>query len=168
MVSIKSGRRACYVWGLILIAIRQSILGGGTLWLPAFVRRREIGRDRVERGLDKARRPIKWIDRLLKPRLTGVAAGKASRWAISVTAALLAIAFFPLNLIPYAVTVPALGVLALGRAHRVRPPSGPDRIRLFGSNGLPAIQRLLTDRSAPFGGGISLIPRRNHAVPPPV
>lgn len=99
---------------LILLAVGQSVLGGGPLWMPAVVRRRKIGREKLRRGLAIARAPLEWIDALLRPRLKIFVVGRLNRWIVTLDAVLLAIAFFPLDLIPYAVTAPAFGVLALG------------------------------------------------------
>jgi hypothetical protein len=99
---------------LILLAAGQSLAGGGALWMPQFVRRREIGRAKFETGVDKARGWTGWIDRLLKPRLEVLVAGNAQRWTIMVAATIFAVTFYPLAFVPYGVTVPALGVLALG------------------------------------------------------
>lgn len=99
---------------LILITIGQSLVGGGTLWMPDFVRRREIGRVRFDRIIEKARPWVTWVDRLLKPRLTTLVAGRTQRWTVSVAAALLAVTFYPLAFVPFGVNAPALGVLALG------------------------------------------------------
>lgn len=99
---------------LILLAVIQSFLGGGSLWMPDFVRRRKIGRKKFEKAVEKSRPWVEWVDRLLKPRLTALTAGAAQRWTIAVAAALLAITFYPLAVVPYGVTAPALGVLALG------------------------------------------------------
>lgn len=99
---------------LILLVIGQSMVGGGTLWMPDFVRRREISRDKFDRSLQKSRPWIGWVDGLLKPRLTALAAGRTKRWIIAAAAALLAVTFYPLAFVPFGVTAPALGVLALG------------------------------------------------------
>lgn len=99
---------------LILIAIGQSFMGGGALWMPDFVRRREIRRETFDRSIETARPWIAWVDRLLKPRLTALVAGRTQRCTISVAAALLAVTFYPLAFVPFGVNAPALGVLALG------------------------------------------------------
>ena len=99
---------------LILIVIAQSFLGGGSLWLPGFVARRKLDRDRFEKAIERSRPWVERVDRLLKPRLTALAAGRNQRWAISAAAAILAITFYPLAFVPFGVNVPALGVLALG------------------------------------------------------
>lgn len=99
---------------LVLIAIGQSFVGGGTLWMPDAVRRREMEREKFDKALKKSRPWLEWVDRLLRPRLPALSAGRANRWIISIAAALLAVTFYPLAFVPWGVTAPALGVLAFG------------------------------------------------------
>ncbi|MFP4537677.1 MAG: exopolysaccharide biosynthesis protein [Dichotomicrobium sp.] len=98
----------------VLISIAQTLAGRGTLWAPEFVRRFEISRDRFERGVEKARPWIRWSDRLLKRRLTILLEGGASRFAILVSAALLALSLYPLAFVPFGANAPGLGLLAFG------------------------------------------------------
>ena len=52
-----------------LIAI-QIILGRDTLWLPGFLRRREMKKQRLDNALSWLRQPAGWIDRISSERLT--------------------------------------------------------------------------------------------------
>ena len=99
---------------LIVVVIVQSFVGGGSLWLPRFIRHRKLERRRFERSIEKARPWVEWIDGLLKPRLIAVVGGRTQRWTISAAAMLLALAYYPLAFVPWGVTAPALGVLAFG------------------------------------------------------
>lgn len=99
---------------LVLIAVAQSVLGGGPLWFPQSVRQLGVRRQRFERGVRKVRLWLEWIDRLLRPRLLPLSAGSANRAIITAAATLLALSFFPLALMYLPATVPAVGILALG------------------------------------------------------
>lgn len=99
---------------LIIVAIIQSFAGGGRLWLPGFVRRSQLSRERFDKGIEKARPWIARVDRLLKPRLTVLMAGRAQRWAVAGATVLLALTFYPLAFVPFGVNAPAVGVLAFG------------------------------------------------------
>lgn len=105
---------ASLVASLIIVAIVQSLAGGGELWLPGFVRRWQLSRNRIDKIIDKARPWVARVDRLLKPRLMVLVAGRVQRWAIAGTAALLALTFYPLEFVPFGVNAPAAGVLAFG------------------------------------------------------
>lgn len=99
---------------LILIAIGQSLAGGGALWMPEFVRKQEFQRQKFNQAIQKTRPWIQWVDYLVRSRLTFLACGPINHWVISVAAAFLALTFYPLEIIPWGVTAPALGVLAFG------------------------------------------------------
>lgn len=99
---------------LSLLAIGQSAGGGGSLRLPRFVRRREIGRERFRRGIDAARPWARRADRLFGPRLGRLSRGRAGRLGVSLSAAVLALALYPLAFVPFGANAPGLGLLALG------------------------------------------------------
>lgn len=52
-----------------LIAI-QIVLGRDALWLPGFLRRREMKKQRLDKALSWLRKPAGWIDRISSERLT--------------------------------------------------------------------------------------------------
>lgn len=99
---------------LTLVAIVQWLRGGRSLWLPGFVRRRSLGRRRFERGIEAVRPWIRWIDRLLRPRLHVLVSGRAQRLAVVGTAAVLALLLYPLAFIPFGANAPGAGLLVLG------------------------------------------------------
>ena len=101
---------------LILIAIFTSIAGGDALWAPEFVRRREIDRTRYRNGLERGRRWLGRVDRLLKPRLRPLVETRAARAVLIACAGALAVTFYPLAFVPWGVTAPAFGALAIGLA----------------------------------------------------
>jgi hypothetical protein len=51
-----------------LIAI-QIVIGRETVWLPKFIRRRSIGKERIQKALGYLRRPAAFIDRVTGKRL---------------------------------------------------------------------------------------------------
>lgn len=58
------------VGGLIiaLIAI-QMVFGRDHVWLPGWLMERSIDRQKYDRAMDFLRRPVRWLDRIAKPRL---------------------------------------------------------------------------------------------------
>ncbi len=52
-----------------LIAV-QIVLGRDTLWLPGFLTRREMKKERLEKALSWLRKPAGWIDKLSAERLS--------------------------------------------------------------------------------------------------
>lgn len=102
---------------LVLLAVAQAFFSeGGGIWIPSFLSERKVEADKVEKSVEKARPYAKRVDSWLKPRLEFLTGGRAQRVAIAVAAALLAITFYPMAVVPWGVTAPAIGVMALGLA----------------------------------------------------
>jgi len=99
---------------LILVAIGQNLVGGGSLWVPGFVRKRKFSRDKLMTGIKKARPWLQKADGILTQRLTILSTGSVTQTAISIATAILAAAFYATALIPFGVTVPAIGVVCFG------------------------------------------------------
>ncbi|HET7410575.1 MAG TPA: exopolysaccharide biosynthesis protein [Paracoccaceae bacterium] len=114
---------------LILLIVAQSLVHKrGGLWVPGFLGRRCIARETVEKAVEKARPYIRRIDRWMHPRLVFLTHGRASRLALTIAIIVLTLTWYPLNFIPYAVSAPALAVLALGLALM----TGDGYLALFG------------------------------------
>lgn len=97
---------------LIFLIVGQWIAGRKHLWLPDFLMRRSIDRDRFERGLRWLDRPAGFIDRHTRPRLK-LLSHRPLRW-VPQTAILLIVATWPfLELLPFFTTVCAVGVALL-------------------------------------------------------
>lgn len=114
---------------LILLIVAQSLVRKrGGLWVPGFLGRRRIGKEKVEKGADKARPYVRRIDRWMNPRLEWLTQGRGSRLTLTIAIIVLTLTWYPLNFIPYAVSAPALAVLALGLALM----TGDGYLALFG------------------------------------
>jgi hypothetical protein len=48
----------------------QMIFGRSSVWLPSFITRRHIATDKLRKGVDWLRKPVGFVERFLKPRLT--------------------------------------------------------------------------------------------------
>jgi hypothetical protein len=101
---------------MVLAVVAQSMLGGGELWAPEFVRARKIDDEKYQSALEKVRPYTDWIDRRLSRRLTVLVEGAAPRKIAAVAAAVLALAMIPLAIVPWGVQAPATGILAFGLA----------------------------------------------------
>lgn len=93
-----------------LIAV-QMLLGRDHLWLPGFLERRQIGGGRMAQALRKVRRPMDWLDSLLRPRMTWMTRPPAIR-VIAGLCVLLCLTVPPLELLPFASSIP-MGAVAL-------------------------------------------------------
>lgn len=93
-----------------LVAV-QILLGRDHLWLPGFLERRRLKGDRVAQAMRNVRRPMDWIDRILHPRMTWMTRPPAIR-IVAAICVLLCCMVPPLELIPFASSVP-MGAIAL-------------------------------------------------------
>lgn len=114
---------------LILLILGQSLFHQhGGLWIPGFLARRRISQETLDKGAGKVRPYVQRVDRWLRPRLVVLTRGRMQRLLIIVAIALLTLTFYPLAFVPWGVTAPSLGVLALGLAMM----TGDGYLALFG------------------------------------
>jgi hypothetical protein len=60
---------------LVLLVSAQLIVKRKHVWLPQFLLRRSVAKSKVDKALHWSRKPARWTDRFLKPRLTRVVEG---------------------------------------------------------------------------------------------
>jgi len=101
---------------LVLLIAGQYVAGRRGLWIPALLGQWSIDRGTFEKALAKVGPYAKWIDGLIRPRVSWVVAGDTERRLIAVAMCILALAMFPLALIPWGVFPPALAIAAFGIA----------------------------------------------------
>ncbi|WP_424930420.1 exopolysaccharide biosynthesis protein [Amaricoccus tamworthensis] len=101
---------------LILAAVAQSFLQTGGIWLPGFLKERDIPKDKLDSGLDMAEPWARRIDRITGERLTFLAGSQAARIPIFVCVVILALSLLVLGLIPAGILPAALGIFVFGLA----------------------------------------------------
>ncbi|MAY86909.1 MAG: exopolysaccharide biosynthesis protein exod [Pseudooceanicola sp.] len=55
---------------LVLLLIVQMMVGRETVWLPDFVASKRLDARKVENGVNWLRKPVAWVERFIRPRLT--------------------------------------------------------------------------------------------------
>jgi hypothetical protein len=95
---------------LLLVSL-QLLVGAERPWLPRRLARLEIQRADLRRIVDKTRKPLRWLERALKPRLEFLTAPWAERLMGLGCVALSVLVVLP---IPFANLVPATGILLFG------------------------------------------------------
>jgi hypothetical protein len=95
-----------------LVAV-QLMIGRKSFWLPRFILDRHVTRGRVRSSVRLARRPARFVDRLIKPRLHLFTGAAASR-IVAIVVVALAFLVPPLELVPLAAGLPSLAILAFG------------------------------------------------------
>ena len=98
---------------LLLAVIGQALAGKKHPWLPGTLRERAITQEKIEDGVDRAKPWAKRIDRVIKPRLSVLTEGPM-RYVLAALAMPLALTMPPLELVPFAVFIPAVGIVMLG------------------------------------------------------
>lgn len=100
---------------LILLVVTYWFLSGDQLWLPGFIRRREVSSDLVQKSVRVLRPVASWTDRHFGDHWTGLVRPSSEK-AVALAAALMALVMPPLELVPFAVTLPAgaIALMALG------------------------------------------------------
>src|SRR5690606_32618166 len=103
---------------ITLIAV-QLLLGRRHIWLPDWLLKRTASRSKYDRAMAFLKRPSKYIDRLLRQRLTFLTEGIAVRFN-AVLCLLIAATMPPLELIPFGNTTAgaAWSILGLGMVAR--------------------------------------------------
>ncbi|MEO0981800.1 MAG: exopolysaccharide biosynthesis protein [Pseudomonadota bacterium] len=102
------------VLALVLVLFAgQIVMGRSSPWLPGFVGSISIEEDKISSFQESASGWLSRIDGLLQPRLKAFAGALARRLAAGVTI-VLAMAMVPLEAAPFAVAIPAAGIVLFG------------------------------------------------------
>lgn len=104
---------------LLLAVVGQALAGRPHPWLPKRFRERAIAEDKIKAGIKKSRPWAKRIDRIIRPRLTVLTRGPM-RYVLATLALPLALTMPPLELVPFAVFIPGVGVVMLGLAQTAK------------------------------------------------
>lgn len=92
----------------------QILFGREDLWLPGFIDRRSVKASRFG-GLAKVRKPIRWIDKAVRPRLRW-ATRKPFLQLMALFTVALCLATPPLEIIPFAGMIPFATIALFGLA----------------------------------------------------
>ena len=99
---------------VILIAV-QLLLRRSHFWLPQWLARRKISRDRFCKALGVMRRPARFVDRFLRPRLEVITDGGGVH-LIAVVCIVIAMALPPLEFVPFSATIAGVVLTTYGLA----------------------------------------------------
>lgn len=99
----------------VLLIAGQLLIGCENFWLPAFIRRREVGRERLEKSVRALRPAARVVDRVLRPRLDFLTR-RPFIYAVAATCVVLALTLPLLDMVPFTSLVPASAITAFGLA----------------------------------------------------
>jgi hypothetical protein len=91
----------------------QLLIGRKHFWLPGAMLRKHVTRGRLRSSIGLARKPARFVDRLLKPRLEFFTGALGTR-LVAAVCVLIAFAVPPLELLPFAAALPSLAIAAFG------------------------------------------------------
>ncbi|OWU68113.1 hypothetical protein ATO3_24795 [Marinibacterium profundimaris] len=88
----------------------QMIRGRKGLWLPAFIRHREVPAHSIRQAVRGIRPPAAWLSRHLQTRLPVLAEGQLSLWVIALVLVLGGASMMVLGAIPFAIPLVGLPI----------------------------------------------------------
>lgn len=91
----------------------QMLFGREHFWMPGFLARRSVNGDKLETGLNKVRPVMRWLDKVIHPRLQWATSQSFVR-ALALLCLILATSVPPLELLPFASTVPFAAICLFG------------------------------------------------------
>jgi len=91
----------------------QILFGRKHLWLPDWLEKRKISGPKLKRGVEKIEPASRWIDKLVRPRLAWATKPPFLQGLAALSIALCA-TVPPLELIPFASTLPMAAVALIG------------------------------------------------------
>ena len=99
----------------VLIICAQLLAGRRHFWLPKWVLRRSISCQRFRRALAWLKRPARFGDRLVRPRLTALATDAAVK-VIAVGCIVVALAMPVMEVVPFSANLAGIALTAFGLA----------------------------------------------------
>lgn len=97
---------------LIFLIAGQALLGRTQPWLPRWLLGFSFSRDKLASADDTLRPWLKWVERFITNRLPALVSPPMVR-VVAAVSMLLAVSFFPLALLPFAVFAPSSAILLL-------------------------------------------------------
>ena len=85
---------------LVVLTAGQMLIGRSYFWFPGWLLRRSLKRDRVRKVVSWGRKPARWIDRVLRVRLTFLTEG-AGAYAVAVSCFIIGAAMPAMDFVPF-------------------------------------------------------------------
>ena len=104
-----------FLAALIALIAAQVLIGRRSLWLPGFVANRTASGENLREASEKLRKPARYIDRTFHNRLERFTTAPFDR-AIALVCIVLCLSVPPLELLPFASTVPMAAIALMGLA----------------------------------------------------
>ena len=92
--------------GLIVV---QMLMGRDTLWVPKILARQGVSKSKMDKAVNFLRKPVGWLDKLMKPRLTWLASRPWSYLAL-VICLIIAVTTPVMEFLPFAISIAAVAI----------------------------------------------------------
>lgn len=96
---------------IVAVFALQILLGRKHFWMPAWISQRSLSGHKLESGLSRIKPAVRWLDRVIRPRLRWASRPVFLR-ALAAFCLLLVTSVPPLELLPFASSLP-FGAIAL-------------------------------------------------------
>lgn len=100
---------------IVVIVAAQVVMGRDRLWLPGFISRAHVSGSKLCSAVGFLRRPARLIDRFFHDRLRALTTEPFDR-VVALVCIVLALSVPPLEIIPFATTIPMATIALLGLA----------------------------------------------------
>ncbi|MFD1912092.1 exopolysaccharide biosynthesis protein [Halodurantibacterium flavum] len=94
---------------IIALIVVQMLIGKKGLWLPAFIRNRKVSSERMHKAVEFLRKPIGWIEPILKERLTFLTVRPGS-WVALITCLLITFTMPLMEVVPMMASIAATAI----------------------------------------------------------
>lgn len=94
------------VVGLIVV---QMLMGRDTLWVPQFLAKRSVSRSKMDKAVKFLRKPVGFLDKLMKPRLSWLARRPLSYLALLICLTI-AVTTPVMEFLPFAISIAAVAI----------------------------------------------------------
>ncbi len=98
---------------IVALFALQMLFGRDHFWIPGFLAHRSVSGKKLEKGLNKIRPAVRWLDKISRSRLPWATSSSFLR-VIAVLCVVLATSVPPLELLPFASTAPFSAICLFG------------------------------------------------------
>ena len=98
---------------ITLLVSVQLLFGRESIWIPRFLEKLSVKADRVKKAVRISRKPARFVDRLVKPRLRFLTHPAADR-LVAAVCVVIALCVPPLEFLPFVAFVPSLAIATFG------------------------------------------------------
>jgi len=100
---------------VIILFLVQMLLGRDHIWLPEFIERRSIGRDKLQAAKERSAALLQRVDGLTDERFTWAVSDRM-RYVAAVLVTVLAACLPPVEFVPFAALLPGAAIMLIGVA----------------------------------------------------